>query len=119
MTFLSDPESSTLFIAATRCYLTLAKITTKAYSQKRYELLWELVSSDIVGGAWVYGTRSVEMMEASVEALVPIVAELGISSVRFLKVNHSRIRIVGPFAHLSGHPRDGSRRLSPNCPTSL
>lgn len=101
MTFLSDPEAPTLFLTATRCYMLLVKRTTEPRSQKRYELLWDLISSDIIGGAWIYATRNGEMMEASVEALSPIIAELGIASVRFMKVSRDNVVIYSlAFPHV-------------------
>jgi len=85
MTFISTPESSALFAASARCYILLVKHTTEDDSQKRYDLLWGLVSADIIGGPWTYGTKSVEMTEASVEVLAVVIPELGVASVRFLK----------------------------------
>jgi hypothetical protein len=85
MTFISTPESPALFTASAGCYVLLVKHTTEDDSQKRYDLLWGLVSADIIGGPWTYGTKSVEMAEASVEVLAAVLPELGVASVRFLK----------------------------------
>jgi hypothetical protein len=90
MTFISTPESPALFIASAKCYILLVKLTTGEDSQKRYDPLWDLISADIIGGAWVYGTKSVEMTEASVEVLTLVIPELRAASVRFLKVCISR-----------------------------
>jgi hypothetical protein len=87
MTFISMPESPSLFTASGRCYILLVKRTTEDGGQKRYELLWELISTDIIGGPWVYGTKSVEMTEASVGVLTEVISELGVAIVRFLKVH--------------------------------
>lgn len=86
MTFITDPESPALFSASTQCYLTFVERTTTPSSKERYELLWSLVADNFIGGAWIYGTRSNEMMETSVESLTPVIRLLGIGSVRFLKV---------------------------------
>lgn len=57
-------------------------------------MLWELVANDFIGGAWVYGTNSRDLMESSVESLAPIITSLGIGSVRFLKVCAASISIT-------------------------
>ncbi|KAF8305477.1 hypothetical protein DL93DRAFT_2102035 [Clavulina sp. PMI_390] len=85
MRFLSEETAPPLFLASTTCYLRLTNRIAEPGSQRRYELLWTLISEDIIGGAWIYGTRNAKMIETSVEALIPVVDELGISSVRFFK----------------------------------
>lgn len=88
MSFLSDPESPALFKASVNCYKTLVEKTTPQHSEKRFGALSEIISSNIVGGAWIYGAKSTEVIEASVETLGPLVKSLGIGSVRFLKVRN-------------------------------
>jgi hypothetical protein len=86
MTFLTDPDSPALFRASVKCYTMLVQRTTSPQSQERFHLLSELVSTDIIGGPWIYGTRSTDVLEASVEVLGPALKQMGLGSVRFLKV---------------------------------
>lgn len=86
MAFISTSESPALFVASAKSYIRLVKRATEYDSQKRYDRLWELISAGIIGGAWVYGMKSVEMTEASVEVLTAVIPNLGVASVRFLKV---------------------------------
>ena len=83
---MSAPETPKLLLVAVPCYQDLIYLTTSEGSEQRFEMLCELMTKAIIGGAWSYGGNQLSTMEASVQVLPPLIHALGLGTARFLKV---------------------------------
>jgi hypothetical protein len=70
------------------CAQLLIERTTQADSAERFNKLCKLVSDAVIGGAWIFASDRKEVMEASIEGLLPIIESLKLGNVRFLRVKY-------------------------------
>ncbi|KAB5594051.1 WW domain-containing oxidoreductase [Ceratobasidium theobromae] len=81
---LTSDWASELLCVAMPCYLALVDLVLPNDDIRRFNKLSELVTDTIVPG-WLYASSRVEVLIASVNALLLVVQALGSGSVRFLK----------------------------------
>ena len=73
--------------ASIPAFIELTKITTLVGSKTRFDQLCAILGDSILGGIWIYAFNDYETIEASMTALPPLLEELGIGTVRYLKVS--------------------------------
>ena len=96
MTLLHEPQTPLLLRLSTSTAVSLVLRTTETGSEARYSRLCGLLGYGIIGSAWVFATRELDTVQASVEALPEIMDALGVGAVRYLKVRiprHLGIRV--------------------------
>ncbi len=98
MGLIRDPESPDLLRTSIAAWLTLTTKTTDVGSAEQFDRLSVLLGEHIIGSVWLYGSAIAPVILATVEALPPVVRQLGIGSARFLKVLPS---LRGVFAMLT------------------
>jgi hypothetical protein len=81
----SDSISPLLFERAMRASLELVEKTTNAGSPERFQRLFSLLGESIIGGAWMYGYREINLIQATYEVLPLLLDAIGIACVRYLK----------------------------------
>ncbi|KAG8847294.1 hypothetical protein FRB96_001628 [Tulasnella sp. 330] len=82
ITYYNDPEAPVLLLEAVNCSRQLIELTAIPESQDRFERLSDLTTRAIIGGAWLYAGDKLPIMEASIEALIPLVSALHIGTCR-------------------------------------
>ncbi|KAF8918070.1 hypothetical protein CPB85DRAFT_1282415 [Mucidula mucida] len=85
MGLIRDPESPDLLRTSIAAWLTLTTKTTDVGSAEQFDRLSVLLGEHIIGSVWLYGSAIAPVILATVEALPPVVRQLGIGSARFLK----------------------------------
>lgn len=98
LTFLHNPETPELIRRAVTAYLRLVECTTSRGSAARFDQLCSLLGDSIIGNVWVYASRELDTLQASLDTIPEIVEALDIGTARYLKVSH----IVGfPLCRMS------------------
>ncbi|KAJ7047754.1 hypothetical protein C8F04DRAFT_20951 [Mycena alexandri] len=98
LTQLQSPETPRLLPAAILTSLTLIQLMTSAGSVERFDQLCALLGDGIIGSIWPYASDRLPALLASIEALPPIIAILGVGCARYLKVLIAQL--VHPLAPL-------------------
>ena len=93
LTFLHTPESPELISNTVRARVRLTKLTTGEGSEARFEQLCSLLGDSIMGNIWIYASRELETLQASIDVIPDIVGLLGIGSSRYLKVSDCRLAV--------------------------
>lgn len=70
--------------------ISLITLTTVPGSAQRFEKLCSILGDGIIGSIWLYGSRDLETIEATLEVLPQLIGALGIATTRFLKVSSRR-----------------------------
>ena len=87
MAFLQHPETPSLIRSAVPTSIRLTKLTTEDGSVARFDQLCSLLGDNIIGNIWIYASRDLDALEASVDAVPIIVKALGVGASRYLKVS--------------------------------
>ncbi|KAG8993761.1 hypothetical protein FRB93_001915 [Tulasnella sp. JGI-2019a] len=85
VTYYNDAEAPKLLLEAIKCSQQLIELTTPPGSRERFERICDMATKAVIGGAWLYAGDNLLIMEASVQALIPVVSTMGIGTCRFLK----------------------------------
>ncbi|KAL4241319.1 TTI2 family protein [Abortiporus biennis] len=85
MTFVHNPLSANIMRAVIPVQITLTNLTTPPKSAQRFDKLCQLLGDGIIGSIWLYGSRDLGTIEASLDVLPDVMKALGIGSVRYLK----------------------------------
>ncbi|KDQ65047.1 hypothetical protein JAAARDRAFT_685072 [Jaapia argillacea MUCL 33604] len=85
LTFLHNPNTPSLIRVAVPTTISLILLTTSPGSSERFDQLCILLGEGIIGGVWIYASRDVDTIQASVEVIPQLVSALGVGSVRYLK----------------------------------
>ena len=86
MTLLHEPQTPLLLRLSTSTAVNLVLRTTQEGSEERYVRLCGLLGDCIIGSAWMYASRELDTVEATIEVLPEIINALGVGAVRYLKV---------------------------------
>jgi hypothetical protein len=89
---LHDPFSPSLIRHAVPTTITLVNLLNPQASASRFEKLCHVLGEGIIGGVWVYASRELDTVEASMHACEALVRDLGIGSVRYLKVRDFHVQ---------------------------
>lgn len=91
LTFLHTPDTPSLIRAAAPAALALVQLTTPArspsMSETRFERLCALLGDGLIGSVWIYASRDLDALEASLDVLPEIVTALDIGATRYLKAS--------------------------------
>ncbi|KAE9388619.1 hypothetical protein BT96DRAFT_428892 [Gymnopus androsaceus JB14] len=82
---LDHPESPKLIHEAIAASLSLSLLTTTAESSTRFDQLCALLGERVIGMVWLYSSDKPGVVQASVEALPPLLRALGLGCTRYLK----------------------------------
>ncbi|EIW62170.1 uncharacterized protein TRAVEDRAFT_117743 [Trametes versicolor FP-101664 SS1] len=85
LTFLHNPETPELIRRAVTAYLRLVECTTSRGSVARFDQLCSLLGDSIIGNVWVYASRELDTLQASLDTIPEIVEALDIGTARYLK----------------------------------
>ncbi|KAL0954359.1 hypothetical protein HGRIS_003352 [Hohenbuehelia grisea] len=85
LTQLKREDSPALIRAAIPASLKLTLHTTDPGSMERFDQLCALLGDGIIGSIWLYSSLDLPALQASVDALPPVLDALGIGCVRYLK----------------------------------
>lgn len=86
MTHLHQPLSPEILRRSLPLLLRAIVLTTPVNSKSRFDALCALLGDDIIGGVWLYASTEWATLEASMRPLPDLLQELGIGSIRYLKV---------------------------------
>lgn len=84
----NEVHTAPLLRAATRGALAVLERTTEEGDEKRFDAVCDLLGERIVGGVWVYASREVDAIEATMDVIPEVVSILGIGTARYLKVSY-------------------------------
>lgn len=116
MTNLHNPITPALLRAAIRTFLALVDLCTPVGSQVRFEKLCALLGDCIIGNVWMYASRELETIQATLNSLPEIVDLLGIGCGRYLKVR-GNLKYSPPFLtaflYITGFDTSTHRPTSP------
>ncbi|KAI0352729.1 hypothetical protein OH77DRAFT_755501 [Trametes cingulata] len=85
LTFLHNSQTPDLIRSAARVYIRLVKYTTTPGSAAQFDLLCSLLGESIIGSVWVYASRDLDAIQASVDVIPDVVEALDIGASRYLK----------------------------------
>ncbi|KAI0363833.1 hypothetical protein BV20DRAFT_957501 [Pilatotrama ljubarskyi] len=85
LTFLHNQETPKLIRSAARTYIYLVKYTTARGSAAQFDQLCSLLGDSIIGSIWVYASRDIDALQASVDVIPDVVEALDIGASRYLK----------------------------------
>ncbi|KAI0637670.1 hypothetical protein C8Q77DRAFT_1047712 [Trametes polyzona] len=85
LSFLHNPETPELIRVSVSAYILLVTTTTTLGSAARFEQLCSLLGDSIIGNIWVYASREIDTLQASLDALPEILEVLDVGSTRYLK----------------------------------
>jgi Tti2 family len=86
MGHLHTPLSPEILRKSIPLLLRLIDLTTPVNSKIRFDEVCALLGDGIIGGVWIYASTEWATLEASICVLPDVLRELGIGSVRYLKV---------------------------------
>ena len=87
LAFLQHAETPSLIRTTVPTRVRLTELTTAEGSAARFDQLCALLGDDIIGNIWIYASRDLDALQASVDAIPTIVQALGIGASRYLKVS--------------------------------
>jgi len=91
LTFLNNPKTPDIIQNSVPTLVTLIDVVTVASKnndkgKERFDKLCSILGDGIIGSVWMYASRDVSTIKASIDVLPLLVESLGIGSVRYLKV---------------------------------
>lgn len=86
MFHLHNPQTPAIIRETIPTYIELVQKVTESDSLRCMNKLQKLLADLVIGGIWIYASRDMATIEASVLSLPIILKALGIVSVRFLRV---------------------------------
>lgn len=99
MVHLHSPLTPEILQRSIPLLLRVIDLTTPVNSKRRFDEVCALLGDGIIGGIWIYASAEWATLEASMYALPDVLRELGIGSIRYLKVQFI-ILLLGPSSHL-------------------
>lgn len=87
LAFLQHAETPSLIRTTVPTRVRLTELTTAEGSAARFDQLCALLGDDIIGNIWIYASRDLDALQASVDAIPTIVKALGVGASRYLKVS--------------------------------
>ncbi|EJF63083.1 hypothetical protein DICSQDRAFT_103604 [Dichomitus squalens LYAD-421 SS1] len=85
LTFLQHRETPDLIRATVPTSVRLTELTTADGSETRFDQLCALLGDCILANIWLYASRELDALQASVDAIPILVRTLGVGTSRYLK----------------------------------
>ncbi|PVG01015.1 hypothetical protein CPB86DRAFT_812602 [Serendipita vermifera] len=82
---LTDNLSPQIFKQSALASMELVIRMTEDGSMERYQGLFTLLGDGIISGAWMFGYRDSLLIQATYDVLTPLLEQLGVACVRYLK----------------------------------
>ena len=96
LSFLHNPKTPVVIRTSVPTLVSLINIISPTSclekndrGKQRFDQLSSILGEGIIGSIWMYASRDLGAMHASIDVLPLIVDALGIGSVRYLKVRHT------------------------------
>jgi len=105
LTFLNNPKTPDIIYNSVPTLVSLINIVAPPISddqgKERFNNLSSILGDGIIGSIWMYASRDLSTIKASIDVLPLVVEGLGIGSVRYLKA------MIHQLAHLLLPPEPG------------